>query len=82
MQTIKSRLDGAGRLVIPTPYRKALHLKPGEEVMITLDNNEIRVCSFKEAAIKARDIIAAYNNENVDLMEILFKQRKEDLNYE
>ena len=78
MQLIKSRIDKTGRLVIPNHYRHALHLMPGEEVMLRLENNEMHVCSFKQAAEKARDIIADYNKDNHDLMAMLFKQRRED----
>ncbi len=78
MQTIKSRIDNAGRLVIPNHYRRALHLKPGEEVMLRISDGELHVCSFKDAASKARDLIATYNKDNKDLLNLLFEMRRED----
>ena len=78
MKMIKSRIDKTGRLVIPNHYRHALELKPGEEVMIRLENGEIHVYSFKKAAQKARDLISDFNTENIDLLEILFKERREE----
>jgi AbrB family looped-hinge helix DNA binding protein len=82
MELIKSRIDKAGRLVIPNHYRQVLDLIPGEEVMLRLEDGEMHVCSFKKAAEKARDLITHYNHENHDLLEILFKHRREEIRHE
>lgn len=82
MELLKSRIDKAGRLVIPNHYRQALHLMPGEEVMLRLDQGEMHVCSFKQAAMKARDVIESYNKDNLDLMAMLMQHRREDASHE
>lgn len=78
MELLKSRIDKAGRLVIPNHYRQVLNLLPGEEVMLRLEDGEMHVCSFKKSAEKARDLIAQYNPENHDLLEMLFQQRHDE----
>ena len=79
MELIKSRIDKAGRLVIPNHYRQVLNLSPGEQVMLRLEDGEMHICSFKKAAEKARDLITQYNQDNHDLLEILFQHRREDV---
>ncbi len=42
---MKTRIREGGRLVIPSAFRKALGLKPGDEVLLSLEDGEIRVLS-------------------------------------
>lgn len=42
MGKIKTKLGYGGGLVIPAPYRKALGLKPGDEVVLALEEGELR----------------------------------------
>ena len=79
MELMKSRIDKAGRLVIPNHYRQVLNLSPGEQVMLRLEDGEMHICSFKKAAEKARDLITQHNQEKHDLLDMLFQHRHEDV---
>lgn len=82
MELIKSRIDKTGRLVIPSQYRKALHLTAGQEVMLRLEDGEMHVCLFKQAAERARELILSYNTDNNDLLDMLVQQRRDDIKKE
>ena len=58
--TITTRLQDGGRLVIPARYRKELGLKPGDEVHLTLEDGEIRITSTRRAIMKAQTLLRRY----------------------
>ncbi|EKE10139.1 MAG: hypothetical protein ACD_16C00078G0004 [uncultured bacterium] len=78
MEIIKSKIDQAGRILIPSSYRHSLHLMPGQNVILRAEEGELRIQSFKESASYARSLVKKYNPDNKDLVELLFQARKED----
>lgn len=78
MQIIKSKVDQAGRILVPASHRRLLHLTPGQDIILQIEGGELRVRSFKESAKHARDLVKKYNPDNLDLVELLFQARKED----
>ena len=82
MQIIKSKVDKAGRILIPASYRHLLHLMPHQDIILQMEEGELRVRSFKESAKHARDLVKKYNPEGQDLVALLFKARKEENSHE
>ncbi len=78
MQIVKSKVDKTGRILIPAPYRHLLHLMPNQDIILQMEEGELRVRSFKESAKHARDLVKKYNPKGQDLVALLFKARKED----
>jgi AbrB family looped-hinge helix DNA binding protein len=78
MEIIKSKVDQAGRILIPASYRQLLHLIPGQDVVLQMEEDGLRIRSFKESAKHARDLVKQYNSKDQDLVELLFQARKED----
>lgn len=78
MHIIKSKVDQAGRILIPASYRHLLHLMPGQDIILQVAEGELRVCSFKESAKHARALVKKYNPQEQDLVALLFQTRKED----
>lgn len=78
MQIIKSKIDQAGRILVPASQRQLLHLTPGQDVILQVEEGELRIRSFKESAKHARDLVKKYNSKNLDLVDLLFQARKED----
>lgn len=81
MKIIKSKVDQAGRILVPASHRHLLHLMPGEDVILQVDEGELRIRSFKESAKHARNLVKQYNSNNQDLVELLFQVRKEDASH-
>ena len=79
MSEIKTRLGGGGRLVIPAKYRQALGLKPGDEVVLLLEEREIRIVSMRQAIKQAQALVRRYVPEGRNLSEELIQERREEV---
>ena len=75
---MKTRIREGGRLVIPAAYRKTLGLKPGDEVLLTLEDGEIRVVSMRHAIVRAQTLLRRYIPKGRSLSEELIKERQEE----
>ncbi|OGO32659.1 MAG: AbrB family transcriptional regulator [Chloroflexi bacterium RBG_16_56_11] len=75
---MKTTIREGGRLVIPAAYRKALGLKPGDEVLLTLEEGEIRVVSTRQAIARAQTLLRRYVPKGRSLSEELIKERREE----
>jgi len=65
-------------LVIPAEYRKALGLKPGDEVLLSLEDGEIRVVSTRQAVARSQALLRRYIPKGRSLSEELIKERREE----
>jgi AbrB family looped-hinge helix DNA binding protein len=75
---MKTTIREGGRLVIPSAYRKALGLKPGDEVLLSLEDGEIRVVSTRQAVARAQTLVRHYIPKSRKLSEELIKDRREE----
>lgn len=66
-------------MVIPSQYRKALGLRPGDEVLLTLKDNELRVISRHQALARAQALVRKYVPKNISLSEELIRERREEM---
>jgi AbrB family looped-hinge helix DNA binding protein len=77
---MKTKIHDNGRLLIPAPFRKALDLKPGDEVNLVLEDGEIRVISTRQAISKAQALVRHYVKKDRSLSEELIQERREESN--
>ena len=75
---MKTKVREGGRLVIPAAYRKALGLKPGDEVILALEDGEIRVVSARQAIARAQALVRRYVPKDRSLSEELIQERREE----
>ncbi len=75
---MKITIREGGRLVIPAKYRKALGIKPGDEVLLSLEDGEIRVVSTRQAVARAQTLVRRYIPKGRSLSEELIKERREE----
>ena len=78
MTDFKTRIGEGGRLVIPSSYRKALGLKPGDEVVLLLEEREIRIVSTRHAIRQAQALVRRYIPEGRSLSEELIQERRDE----
>ena len=78
MTSIKTKIGEGGRVVIPAKYRKALDLKPGDDVILVLEDQEVRITTVKQAIRRAQQIVRRYVPEDRDLVSELIKERREE----
>jgi AbrB family looped-hinge helix DNA binding protein len=75
---MKTIIREGGRLVIPSAYRKALGLKPGDEVHLSLEEGEIRIVSMCQTVARAQALVRRYIPKGRKLSEELIKDRREE----
>jgi AbrB family looped-hinge helix DNA binding protein len=75
---MKTLIGNGGRLVIPSQFRKALGLKPGDEVQLVLEDDEIRVISAKQAIARAQLMVRHYIPQNRNLSAELIRERRDE----
>ncbi len=73
----RARLGENGRIVIPAACRHALHLEPGEELLIRIENNELHLLSLKQSLKNAQEIVKRYTKGR-SLVADLSKLRQEE----
>jgi len=71
-----ARVAAGGRIVIPAAYRKALGIKPGDDVVLQLESEEIRLYSRKQALRRLQDRVEKAIPRNVSLADELLRERK------
>jgi len=67
-----------GRIVIPAGYRKALGVRPGDEVVLRMADGEIRITSRAQARRRAREYVRSLVPKGVSLADELIRERRED----
>ncbi|MEK0083836.1 AbrB/MazE/SpoVT family DNA-binding domain-containing protein [Benzoatithermus flavus] len=70
------KLGENGRISIPAAYRKELGLEPGDELILRVDEGELRITSAKLALERARRLIARYVPAEDDLAQSLIDDRR------
>jgi AbrB family looped-hinge helix DNA binding protein len=75
-ETVTKITDG-GRIVIPAEYRRALELGIGDDVILTIEEREIRIIPRKEALNRAQQIVSRYGGSR-SLADELIAQRREE----
>ena len=66
-----------GRIVIPAPYRRALGIQTGDEVLLRLEDGEIRVSSRSQARRRAQEYVRSLVPKSVSLVAELIRERRE-----
>ena len=67
-----------GRIGIPARFRKALGLKAGDEVVLQLDQQEVRLCSRTEALRRAQERVTRAVPRGKSLAAELIAERRRE----
>lgn len=60
MREIRAKIGYGGRVALPAKFRSALGVKPGDEVVLVLDDHEVRVLTPAEAVRRAQSLVKKY----------------------
>jgi AbrB family looped-hinge helix DNA binding protein len=74
----RAQINESGRIVIPFRLRKALGLQPGDEIILRLENNSIRLIPLKHAVLLAQKNVRRYVPEGTSLVDVLLEVREEE----
>ena len=78
MSAIKTKLGKGGRVVIPAEYRKRLGIEPGDEVIVSFKDGEIKITTVREAVRRAQKIVRRFVPEGRMLSDELIRERREE----
>ncbi len=71
------RINENGRVVIPASFRKALGIRPGDEVLLRLEEDELRITTMKRRIERAQRHARQYVKPGVSLVDELLAERRE-----
>ena len=78
-QTVtKAKIDSAGRLLIPAPFRKALEVKAGDAVNLVLQDGVLEVRSLNDAIREAQALVRRHVSKRKSLVKELIKDRRQE----
>jgi AbrB family looped-hinge helix DNA binding protein len=71
------RINENGRVVIPASFRKALGINPGDEIILRLEDDELRITTMKRRIERAQRLVRKYVKAGVSLVDELIAERRE-----
>ena len=75
----KTIIGDGGRIVIPAEYRRNLGLKPGDEVILILEEGEVRLLTPRRAIQRAQALVSRYIPQGKNLAQELIQERSEEV---
>ncbi len=76
MTYTRAKVTEGGRIVIPAEYRKASGIQIGEDVILCLEGEEVRLFTPREAVRRAQEIVRQYIPEGRSLSDELIAERR------
>ncbi|MBI3697090.1 MAG: AbrB/MazE/SpoVT family DNA-binding domain-containing protein [Acidobacteria bacterium] len=73
-----TKIGPGGRVVIPAEYRTALGVRPDDEVVLTLDDGQVRLYTKEWARKRAQDYVCSLVPPGVSLADELIRERREE----
>lgn len=73
----RTRVNENGRVVIPASYRKALGIKAGDEVILRMEDDELRITTMKRRIERAQRLVRKYVKPGTPLVDELIAERRE-----
>ncbi len=75
---LTTRLGGNGRIVLPAAARRALGIETGDELVVTVEGQEIRLMTVREAARRAQALVRRYVEPGLSLADSLVAERHDE----
>lgn len=73
----RQKVNENGRVVIPASFRKALGIKAGDEVVLRMEDDELRITTMKRRIERAQKRAQQYVKPGVSLADELIAERRE-----
>ena len=78
MVDVKTTIGAGGRVVIPAEHRKKLGMKSGDEVIVALEHDEVRILTPAAAIRRAQALVRRYVPKERSLAAELIRERREE----
>jgi AbrB family looped-hinge helix DNA binding protein len=73
----RTRVNENGRVVIPASFRKALGIRAGDEVVLRIEDDGLRISTLKSRLERAQRRVGKYVKPGQSLVEELLSERRE-----
>jgi AbrB family looped-hinge helix DNA binding protein len=73
----RQRVNGNGRVVIPASFRKALGINIGDEVVLRMEDDELRITTLKRRIERAQRLVRKHVKRGTSLVDELIAERRE-----
>ena len=70
------KINDNGRIVIPAPFRKALGINAGDLVILSIEEDELRITTLKHRIERAQRHVRKYVKPGVSLVDELIADRR------
>ncbi len=77
-ETFHARLDPAGRVLIPANARQKLGIGPGDELIVEVDEQGLRITTTQQALKDIQDYFATIKKPGVSIVDELIRERREE----
>jgi AbrB family looped-hinge helix DNA binding protein len=81
-QEARLKVNENGRVVIPASFRKALGINPGDEVILSMADDELRITTMKRRIERAQRLVRKYVKAGTSLVDELIAERREAAKHE
>lgn len=81
MNEFRAKMAENGRIIIPMACRRLLNIQPGEDLVLLVENQELRLFSLKHSLQSAKNIVRQHA-KNKSLVKKLKTMRKSDKSHE
>ena len=71
------RVNENGRVVIPASFRKALGIELGDEVVLRIEDDELRITTLKRRIQQAQRLVRKHVKPGRSLVDELIAERRE-----
>jgi AbrB family looped-hinge helix DNA binding protein len=78
----KVQVQSGGRFVLPSKLRKELHIKAGDEIVLSLEDGCVRLIPLRQAVRMAQQAVKKYVPKKTSLAADLIQARKEETGHE
>lgn len=82
MDETRVKMTGGGRIVIPSNFRRAMGIQEGDDLILRMENGELRLLTVKQSVEQAQQIFRQYVPKNKSLVNELIAERRNEAKYE
>jgi AbrB family looped-hinge helix DNA binding protein len=73
----RMRVNENGRVVIPASFRKRLGIRVGDEVVLQIQDDELRITTLKRNIERAQRLVRKHVKSGTSLVDELIAERRE-----